>query len=337
MIGWYVHGHGSGHLQRLQCISAYLQTPVTVLSSVPRPTGFDGGWLPLPDDLPTGAEGDVTAGGTLHWAPRHHAGLRERMAAVAGWVAAARPAMVVVDVSVEVAVLVRSMGVPVVVAAMRGDRTDRAHGTAYDLAEALLAPWPAALPEPWPARWLAKTWHVGGLSRFDGRHPPAAPGKQRVAVLWGGGGGGGGEVTARDVHAASGATPGWTWQPIGLPGAPWVPDPWPLLQAADVVVTHAGQNALAEVAASRRPAIVVPQARPHDEQRANAAALHRAGLALVCAAWPSPEQWSGLLQRAAASDPSQWERWSDGLGAARAAALIDGAAARQEAQLCAPR
>lgn len=39
------------------------------------------------------------------------------------------------------------------------------------------------------------------------------------------------------------------------------------------VVTHADQNALAEVAAVRRPAIVVPRQRPHDEQTTAAAVL----------------------------------------------------------------
>ena len=101
MIGWYVHGHGSGHAQRLASIAPHLRAPVTVLSSLPRPADAPGDWLELADDLPTGADGDVTAGGTLHWAPRHHPGLRERSAAVAAWVEQARPALVVVDVSVE--------------------------------------------------------------------------------------------------------------------------------------------------------------------------------------------------------------------------------------------
>ena len=324
MIGWYVHDHGRGHLQRLQCIAAHLRSPVTALSSLPRPAGFTGGWLQLPSDRPTGADEDVTAGGTLHWAPRQHAGLRARMAAVAAWIAAARPALVVVDVSVEVAVLVRTMGVPVVIAAMRGDRTDRAHTTAYDVAEALLAPWPGELPEPWPRSWLDKTWHVGALSRLDGRPVLPPPGGRRVAVLWGRGGG---EVSAQHLGEARAATPGWEWDPIGLPGTPWLDDPWPRLQAADVVVTHAGQNALAEVAAARRTAVVVPQPRPHGEQVANARALTRGSLALVCERWPAPPAWPGVLAQAAGRDASGWQRWSDGLGAVRAAALLDDAAA----------
>lgn len=323
MIGWYVHAHGGGHLQRLQCIAEHLKTPVTVLSSLPRTPAVDASvqaWVQLPSDLPLGGELDVTAGGTLHWAPRHHPGLRARMAGIAAWVAAEQPSLVVADVSVEVAVLVRSMGVPVVVAAMRGERSDRAHRTAYDVADALLAPWPAELPEPWPQQWLDKTWHVGALSRFDGLPARPVPGERRVAVLWGQGGS---QVTGADVHVARAATAGWTWDACGLPGAPWVQDPWALLQAADVVVTHAGQNALAEVAAARRPAVVVPQQRPHREQVANARALARGGLAVVCDTWPAPEQWPAVLAQAAARDGGAWQAWSDGSGAARAAALLD--------------
>lgn len=328
MIGWYVHAHGRGHLQRLQCVAACLRTPVTGLSSLPRPAGWDGDWVQLPEDPPTGADVDPTAGGTLHWAPLHHGGLRDRSAAIAAWVAEARPALVVVDVSVEVAVLVRTMGVPVVVAAMRGDRTDRAHTTAYDLADALLAPWPAELPEPWPQRWLEKTWHVGGLSRLDGRVPSPPPDARRVAVLWGTGGS---QVGLDDIAAAAAATPGWTWDDRGMRGT--ATDIWALLQDADVVVTHGGQNAVAEVAAAHRPAVIVPQERPHDEQRATGRALAAAGIALVRDTWPQAHEWLALLEAAAAQDVSQWSRWSDGKGAKRAAGLLDG---RVEA-LCAPR
>ncbi len=324
MIGWYVHGRGQGHVQRLQCIAAELAEPVTALSSLPRPEGFAGSWVLLEDDQPLGGDLDVTAGGTLHWAPRHHPGMRARMAAIAAWVASARPALVVVDVSVEVALLVRSMGVPVVVAAMRGDRTDRAHRSAYDLADALLAPWPASLPEPWPASWLDKTWHVGGLSRFDGRPTTPVPGSRRVAVLWGRGGS---EVSSADVDAAAAATPGWTWETSGLEGGPWVEDPWSRLQGADVVVTHAGQSALAEVAAARRPAVVVPQRRPHDEQVASGRALVRGGIAAVVDRWPAPAAWTTILDDATARGGAGWAAWSDGGGAVRAAALLDEAVA----------
>ena len=48
----------------------------------------------------------------------------------------------VVDVSVEVAILVRLLGVPVVVMAMPGDRIDAPHDLVYQAADHILAAWP---------------------------------------------------------------------------------------------------------------------------------------------------------------------------------------------------
>ncbi|GEL23426.1 hypothetical protein PSU4_23800 [Pseudonocardia sulfidoxydans NBRC 16205] len=338
MIGYYVHHHGRGHLTRALEILAAHDGPATVLSSMPRPTdgsapGVD--WVDLPRDDETQPPQDPTAGGVLHWAPRHDPGLRGRMAAITAWIERTAPRLVVVDVSVEVALLCRLAGVPVLVVAMPGDRTDRAHRIAYDAADALLACWPReVLDPPWPSAWTAKTRFVGALSRYDDRiaTSPAAfdggsadsgPGRSQnprrsVVVLLGAGGH---DVGDEDLAAAARATPGWNWTVLG--GADgWLPDPWPLLRGADVVVTHAGQNALAEVAAARRPAIVVPQRRPHDEQFAAAAALAQAGLATVCPRWPDPAVWPTLLDDATTDDGARWRLWCPGGAAAEAAGLI---------------
>jgi hypothetical protein len=329
VIGYYVHHQGSGHLHRMQCLARYLQTPVTVLTSVPRPQGYSGPWVELPLDVgESQTVVDPTANGTVHWAPVHGQGLRDRMAMIAQWVQQTRPTLMVVDVSCEVARFVRLMGVPVVVAAMRGDRQDRMHRDTYDMALALLAPWPASAPEPgWPEHWLTKTWHVGAFSRADDRprlpRSLASSGK-RVALLWGSGGS---DVDTGDVAAARAATPGWDWDVMGLPGHAWIADSWPTLCGADVIVSHAGQNAIAEIAAARRPAIVLPQQRPHGEQDATAQALARCGLATVIRDWPAAERWPALLAGATAGQLPQWEQWAPGDGAQRAAALIDAAAA----------
>ncbi|GAA2467220.1 glycosyltransferase [Terrabacter carboxydivorans] len=337
MIGYYVHHQGLGHLTRLQALAEQLRSPVTGLSSLPRPAGWDGDWVQLDRDdaLPAAdaAAADATALGVLHWAPRHDRGLAGRGAAVAEWIRRTDPALVVVDVSVEIAVLSRLCGVPVVVLAMPGVRTDRPHALAYDLAEALLAPWPdGAHTDGWPAAWHAKLWAVGGLSRFDGRAPgrvavpegalpdgPGAPGRpRRVLLLWGGGGRG---TSAAEVAAARAATPGWEWVERG-PGSP-SPDLWSDLASADVVVTHGGQNSVAEVAAAGRPAVVVAQPRPFDEQVATARAVERLGAAVGVDTWPRAESWPGLLDRAVARGGEGWRRWSTGNGAAVAAARLD--------------
>ena len=90
-----------------------------------------------------------------------------------------------------------------------------------------------------------------------------------------------------------------------------------------MVVSHAGQNLIAEIAAARRPALLLPQDRPFDEQRVMASALGAAGLpALVRDTWPSPAEWPELLDRVGRLDGSRWSSWNDGDGAARVAELL---------------
>lgn len=54
-------------------------------------------------------------------------------------IATLRPRRMVVDVSVEVALLCRLAGVPVTVMAMPGERGDAVHGLGYDIADEIVA------------------------------------------------------------------------------------------------------------------------------------------------------------------------------------------------------
>jgi hypothetical protein len=339
VIGYYAHHQGSGHVTRLQSIAAHLREPVWGLSSLPAPVGWSQPWTRLArDDTPSpsaaASTGDVTAGGVLHWAPPLHDGLSARMAQLAGWVAQQRPRLLVVDVSVEVALLARLCGVPTVVVALPGTRLDRPHRLAYDSAEALLAPWPDGVhTRDWPPSWRRKVWCVGGISRFDAQPPaPVRLGSRghprQVLVLWGSGGR---SADSGAVAAARAATPNWDWlerDPASCPSA----DLWTELCAADVVVTHAGQNAVAEVAAARRPAVVVAQDRPFGEQEATAAAVSRLGAAVGVERWPHAAEWPALLERAVSLGGAGWSRWSSGDGARRAASHLDALAGRAGAE-----
>jgi hypothetical protein len=342
MIGYYVHHHGAGHLARAGAIARRSEVPVTGLSSAPRPVGWDGPWLQLPLDVgaPSGDQADPSADHALHWAPLGHPGLRARMARVAGWIESARPSALIVDVSVEVTLMARLMGVPVATMAQPGVRTDDAHQLAYRVANAILAPWPDwAGPLAGVERWTGKLHHLGGLSRFDERPAPPTPRHRddrprRVLAL----GGRGGEESGLEGldRAERATTPRWSWTRLGVPGSEWEADPWRALVDADVVVTHAGQNAIAEVAAARRPAVVVPEARPFHEQHSTADVLERAGLAVVCRRWPEPERWPALLEAATRLGGASWTRWSDGCGAGRANATVEALLSRHDSA-CAAR
>lgn len=326
VIGYYVHHQGSGHAHRALSISRSSRLPITGLSSAPPPHGWAGDWVRLADDAGGDAR-QVTAGGRLHYVPERHPGLRDRMSTVADWIRRTDPALLVADVSVEVALLARLHGVSVVTMAMPGQRDDPAHRLGYDIAESIAAPWPAAAGALWSATPadLAKACYLGAISRFSparADRPPARTDwpRRQVVVLNGTGGAG---PTPTDIARAAAATPGWDWIHLDRAHGFWVEDPWPVLCSAAVVVSHAGQNAVAEIAAARRPAVVIPQPRPFAEQQTMAAALTALQLpALVRPCWPEPAAWPELLAAAAALDGAAWSRWNDGLGADRAAELL---------------
>ena len=323
MIGYYVHHHGRGHLARASSICAHLRKPVTVLSSIAVPERQHFSTVRLTRDDAADTVSDPTANGTLHWAPLHDNGLRERMRVIAEWVSNVQPEVMVVDVSVEVAMLVRLLGVPVVVMAMPGDRTDAPHDLVYRAAEHIVAAWPQELYEPpWLQGHSAKTTYVGGISRFDGRAPDTSPPDPRVNLLVLNGAGGS-SVDATFVKQCAATHPQFSWTALGVAGAPWVQDPWPALCAADVVISSAGQSSVADIAAAGRPAIVLAEARPFAEQHATAGALDRGRLAVTQHGWPNLEDWPSLVDRARGCDPERWQLWATRGAAARAAAAID--------------
>lgn len=320
MIGWYVHHQGRGHLTRATTVAPHLAEPVTVLSSLPEPSdSVFADWVRLRRDDDLEDATDPTAHGVLHWAPYGSSGLAARTAQISAWVSTARPRLIVVDVSVEVTLLARLCGVPVVVVAGPGDRADAPHQTAYAVADRIVAAWPREVYDPsFLHPHSDRTVYVGAISRFDGRDRPTGTGSD-VLVL---SGAGGGEQTSADVARADAASR-LTWTGVGLPGSVWVEDVWPQLRAASVVVTHGGQNALADISAARRPAVVVPQVRPFAEQSRVAAALHSNGLAVTLPGWPEAGEWDTIIDRTLSLGGHGWCRWSTGHGAQAAAEAIE--------------
>lgn len=322
MIGWYVHHRGSGHLHRAQAVRRALTTHMTVLSSLPRPEDWDGAWIHLERD-DAGPVRRPDAGGRLHWAPVHDDGLSARMNQISTWIHSARPDLIVCDVSVEVSLLARLHGVPVVVVAMPGDRRDEAHRLGYDIADAVIGCWPPQADGLFrsTAAIQDKLRLVGGLARFSVVDVGVRrPGKPRVSVLLGTGGS---DITTAMIDKTRTQCPDWEWTVMGRHVDSWSIDPFEALCDADVVITQAGQNAIAEVAAARTPALVIPAERPYAEQTATARALRTGPWPVtVVDDWPK-HGWPLLLRRTADLDGAAWASWSDGDAATRLATIIE--------------
>ncbi|MFC7490711.1 MULTISPECIES: glycosyltransferase [unclassified Knoellia] len=348
-VGWYVHHHGAGHRTRATVVGGELAArgaDVTLLGSALDRDAARAASLRtvlLAMDAPLASVGsesgsDVTVHGMMHWAPLWHSGFRERMTTIARWVQVEEPDVFVVDVSCEVAVMVRLLGVPVVIVAQPGDRRDPAHSAALDAASAVLAPWPSwATEQIWRRREGPDTATstqdpppvvaVGGITRRAAaarlvRSPDACreTSRQRPRGLMLTGSEGFDDPALPDAIAS--AVPEIDWTVAG--GGTWLPNVQQHLAASDIVVTHAGQNAIADVAGLRVPAVVVPQSRPFDEQAHMGEVLRRSGIAHVVQREDvEGADWAELVRRARADGGESWERWGCQGAAERAASLVE--------------
>lgn len=337
-IGYYVHHHGAGHRARAMTIADAAGGRLVLLGT--GLAGRTGGHrcIDLPDDRMDeafdGADGDPDRPEALHYAPIDHDGMRRRVAAITGWIADVRPALMVVDVSCEVAMLARLASVPVVYVRLGGRRDDVPHVQAFRAARALLAPFAPALDDPATPVWVRRrTRYAPGLVA---RPAAGAVDPRSVLVVIGAGGAmGDGEVWAR----AAQAVPDRVWTVIGsctpvcdppanLRLAGWVEDADARMAEAGVVVGGAGDGVVGAVLAARRPFVCLAEDRPFGEQRAKAERLVAAGAAIACDDAANAD-WGALMMRAEMIDPAASAGLDDPDGAARTAAyliaLADGA------------
>ena len=306
-IGWFVHHQGRGHAERTLDLLRALPParPVTVFCAkaslfeeAPRQVEV----IEVPSLFePTGEECDmdhVPQPDTVHCAPLGWPGIREAMGRMAEWMRVCDPALIVSDVSAEVAQLARLMSVPHVVSLQHGDRTDPGHRSALDGAAGVLAPFHPSLSQPdWDAAWLRRTHFAPGLgvrvdmpSREEARARLGMRPDERFFLVVSGAGGNGFRTAPLGVGAR--ATPDTRWTVIGATGedwhatttanlefAGWVDNPADYIAAADLVIASTGNTTCAMVLSAARPWIAIPEWRYFDEQVAKAEALARAGVA----------------------------------------------------------
>ena len=335
-IGYYVHHHGAGHRERALHVAKALEHPCTLIGTFGGMLASDVPVLTLPDDRLAdgfdGRDGAATRPLGLHYAPLGHRGVRTRMAAIANWIERTDPALLIVDVSVEVALLARLLSVPTLFVRLVGARWDLPHLEAFRAAECLIAPFPEALDAHDVPDWVrAKTVHAG----FLGASPPTMPALAedgRIVVVFGRGGDGG---DLDRLTAAAGAVPDREWHVLGPVAASshslppnlflhgWIEDINPHLQAASLVIGACGDGLLAAVAGAGKRFVCLPEPRPFGEQTQKADALARLGAAVVHQGWPDARDWPDLIMRGLALDPTILARLYEPEAVERVARAID--------------
>ncbi|MBF9034307.1 hypothetical protein HKCCE2091_08655 [Rhodobacterales bacterium HKCCE2091] len=327
-FGYFVHHQGRGHAERCAAIVNALPDarPVRIFCArddifpdlrpgaeievIPslfeppadRAAGMD--WVPTPD--------------TLHCAPLGWSTIREATARIAQWFATADPALMICDVSAEIAQLARICSVPHVKVVQHGDRNDPGHAAAYVGAAGLLAPFHADLAQAdWDEAMRARMFFAPGLG-VDCREPDRAEARARlgiapdarVALVISGGGGNG--FAEAPLGVAARTFPDMQWIAIGkvqrdwhstlpgnlsLPG--WVDTVADHVAAADLVIASTGNTTCHQVLAAGRPWLAVPEWRYFDEQVEKARALDRVGAAVHLPHLPgSAHRWRDAVDMA---------------------------------------
>jgi predicted glycosyltransferase len=363
-FGYFVHHQGRGHAERCAAIANALPAgrPLTVFCArddifpdmsgqveiVRLPSLFEakGDETPGLDWVPTPA--------TLHCAPLGWPGIRRAMATLTRWFDHADPALMICDVSAEIAQLARICSVPHVKVVQHGDRGDAGHQAAYDGAAGLLAPFHADLAQPeWDATFRSKTCFAGGLG-IDLRMPEREVARQRIGVLpdeemilvLSGGGGEGFAQAPLGVGARSRPSARWItigkiqrdWhatEPANIEHRGWVEDAADHIAAADLVIASTGNTTCQQILAAGRPWLAVPEWRYFDEQHRKAEALAAAGVACVRPHLPSSAKgWTDALSEAwAMHRPGRQRTMIDDAPADRVALWLEMLAVRLGAPL----
>ena len=334
-ISFYVGHQGRGHANRAMAIIQALPAERVVTILTARPALFDRFARPvtivqLPEegDTATRPPPALAAQPTpdiLHRAPLGDPAIRRGMRTILDHLDGVDPALFVVDVAAEIALLARIASVPAIGIRMHGNRGDAAHLAGYQACVGLLAPFDESLEQADTPDWIvARTCYTGGLCTTQDPVPDKAaaraklgldPDREIVVVLTGGGGAG---TPYAPLTMAARALPETQWLVLGpvqreghetdfgnLELRGWVPDITDHLAAADIVLASSGDTIVHEIARVGRPYVCAPEWRYFDEQQRKGERLAELGAAVMLPTWPGASTpWRGLLDSAKALDPA---------------------------------
>ncbi len=168
-IGYYAHHHGSGHCRQADKLAALLppelRQQMTVFTSLAdddyRFTGLKDEQIvrlhaedELPDDVLGGRAGAYWQPNSLHYSPVGNSDIQTRSWQLLDEIRQRQIDLMIIDVSVEVAMLCRVASVPYLYVRLAGERDDIAHLNAFAGALGLVVPYPKALEAAATLHWV---------------------------------------------------------------------------------------------------------------------------------------------------------------------------------------
>lgn len=277
----------------------------------------------------------------FHNVPLGWGQITDSIAQITQWFSQVKPAVFVVDVSAELALLARICSVPCVHVRQHGDRSDIAHSSAYQSCVGLLAPYDESLEHVSTPEWIRKkTCYMGGEMREDTSNTQADSmvfdsAKKVITVISGKGGSG---IAYAPLTLAARCLPDYQFHVLGEvrrewheTDAPnlichgWVNNPCDFIKHSDLVIASCGNTTVHNILSFKKPYICIPEWRYFDEQRFKAEALAAAGVAVYLPNFPgSKAQWLIAIEQAFAIDPDRQAALIDTQADSRAASYLMG-------------
>ncbi|WP_350559611.1 hypothetical protein [Psychrobacter sp. CAL346-MNA-CIBAN-0220] len=331
-IGYYAHHHGSGHCRQADKLAALLSLEIrqqlTVFTSLPTDaytfTTINEEQIvrlnaedERPDDVLAGRAGQYWQPSSLHYSPVGNTDIQTRSWQILDGIKQRQIDLMIIDVSVEVAMLCRVASVPYLYVRLAGIRDDTPHINAFTGALGLLAPYPQALEALKTPDWVRqKTLYLDFLPAANGEILPYKAFIQmlstlttettvhdRLYTLLSGTinessdtmlitlikGYGGHEAIDAKLPELRRALPDAIIISLGpidddmrkfVDIAAHVDDVTPFIAHSDWLLMACGLNGIAQAYHYDTPLVVLPDNRPHQEQEVMAETLIKQGRAL---------------------------------------------------------
>ena len=331
-IGYYAHHHGSGHCRQADKLAALMPISLRNTFIVFTSLTIDAYTFTTikndqiirlnaederEDDILAGRAGKYWQPASLHYSPVGNHDIQTRSLQLLNAIQQHSIDLMIIDVSVEVAMLCRAASVPYLYVRLAGIRDDDPHLNAFAGALGLLAPYPKALETSETDDWLQqKTLYLDFLPEksaksisYDafivsladlieddnnGSNPAtkfnltdeAEQNPKIITVIKGYGGHEAIDAKLpklREMHPDALII---SLGPIAdnkrsyVDIAAQVTDVSPFLMHSDLLIMACGLNAIAQAYHHKTPLVVLPDERPHREQEVMAEALIAQGRAM---------------------------------------------------------
>ena len=329
-ILYYIHHHGSGHLQRAKSLLAALPDHYQVVLLVASESMQDKvqGTFPtlycecLPSKWPADAVPTARTFNRAFEGVAYTPEAGNRAQVFCTLLLAHKVDVFISDVSAELTILARAAGVPCIMQRHSGNTAiDPTQNYAYECAEALFAPYPQVV-ENEDFAYQFKTHYLGFFSpQFQAHEPASRRGLTLISTdpAW---------VASVLAGLSQINLPIWV---VGCDG----PSTSHIHYAGfcqnitqhvptDIVVCSGGNNLLSELIIMGKKLIITPEPRPYDEQVVKANRLAQGGYAVMMESQDMlhPSLWQQAIQHAAKIDISRTSALVNPHAAAQFAALI---------------